>query len=233
MTPLYTADLDVNARLQKLRFFPLALTGGSGCRVVDEAGRSLLDLSGAWGSAALGYGHPDFVEAVTRAARNPAGASVLSAANRPATDLAERLLAVTPGQGDRRVWLGHSGSDATEAAARALRAATGRTRIISFSGAYHGGSVGSMAISGHSVQSHAAKDPGLILVPYPDPFRPFEGDPTGGLILDRLEQRFASDLPPDEVAAFFLEPIQSDGGMIVPPPGFFRRLAAVCARHGT
>ena len=65
MGPLYQADLESNARLQKLRFFPLALTGGAGRRVIDESGRSLLDLSAAWGAASLGYGHPRFVEAVT------------------------------------------------------------------------------------------------------------------------------------------------------------------------
>jgi 4-aminobutyrate aminotransferase len=234
MTSLYQADLDAVSKLQKLRFFPLALTGGSGRRVIDEAGRSLLDLSAAWGAASLGYGHPRFVEAVTQAARNPAGASVLSAANRPAAELARQLLAITPGhgRGPRKAWLGHSGSDANETVARAVRAATGRPRLISFVGAYHGGTAGSMAVSGHSVQTHAAKDPGLTLIPYPDPYRPFQGDTTGGAILDLLEQRFAGDLPPNEIAALFLEPIQSDGGMIVPPPGFFSRLAQLCARHG-
>jgi 4-aminobutyrate aminotransferase len=232
MSPLYEADLAHNARLQKLRFFPLALTGGSGCRVTDDSGRSLLDLSGAWGAASLGYGHPAFVAAVTEAAQNPAGASILSAANGPATALAQRLLEITPGEGERRVWLGHSGSDANETVARAVRAATGRPRIIAFSGAYHGGSAGSMAISGHSVQAHAAKDSGLTLIPYPDPYRPFADDPSGACIIGGLEARFAGDLPPDEVAALFIEPIQADGGLIVPPPGFFQTLAGLCRRHG-
>jgi 4-aminobutyrate aminotransferase len=235
MASLYQADLEANSRLQKLRFFPLALTGGSGRRVIDESGRALLDLSAAWGAASVGYGHPRFVEAVTQAARNPAGASILSAANKPATELAQRLLALTPapdGGEPRRVWLGHSGSDANETVARAVRAATGRPRTISFIGAYHGGTAGSMAVSGHSVQTHAAKDPGLTLIPYPDPYRPFQGDATGGAVLDLLEQRFAGDVPPSEVAAVFLEPIQSDGGMITPPPDFLARLAQLCARHG-
>ena len=234
MGPLYQADLESNARLQKLRFFPLALTGGAGRRVIDESGRSLLDLSAAWGAASLGYGHPRFVEAVTEAARNPAGASVLSAANKSATELAQRLLAITPARdvGPRRVWLGHSGSDANETVARVVRAATDRPRIISFIGAYHGGTAGSMAISGHSAQARVAKDPGLTLIPYPDPYRPVDGDATGGVIIDLLERRFATDLPPGEVAAVFLEPIQSDGGMIRPPPDFFVRLASLCARHG-
>jgi 4-aminobutyrate aminotransferase len=69
-------------------------------------------------------------------------------------------------------------------------------------------------------------------VPYPDPYRPFEGDPTGDAVLAHIEELFATICPAEEVAAFFLEPIQADGGVIVPPPGFFAKLARLCARHG-
>ena len=89
-----------------------------------------------------------------------------------------------------------------------------------------------MAVSGHSAQAGVAKAAGLTLVPYPDPYRPFGGDATGGAVLAHVEELFATTCPPEEVAAFFLEPIQADGGMIVPPPGFFAGLARLCARHG-
>lgn len=229
---LYSRDRAAVATIQNLRFFPLAVTGGQGRYLIDEKGRRLLDFSASWGAASLGHGHPALVEAVARAAANPAGASILSAANRPATELCEALLALTPGAGRRKVWLGHSGSDANETVFRAVTKATGRPRILSFVGAYHGGSAASMAISGHSVQSHAARAAGLQLIPYPDPYRPFEGDATGDAVLDLLERLFASDCPPSEVAALFVEPIQSDGGLIVPPAGFLKRLAARCQREG-
>ncbi|MGE0008049.1 MAG: aspartate aminotransferase family protein [Parvibaculaceae bacterium] len=218
--------------LQKLRFFPSALTGGKGVRVTDQSGRSLLDLSAAWGAASLGYGHPAVVEAVTRAVASPAGASVLSSANLPAVELAEALLATLPDIADAKVWLGHSGSDANEAMFRLVTAATGRPRIIAFAGAYHGGTAASMAISGHSVQSHAARHPGLTLIPYPSTSRPFMGDATGGTVLELTEHLLGTTCPGDQVAALFIEPIQSDGGMIVPPPGFLGRLAELCRRHG-
>lgn len=229
---LYTRDAAVMAGIQKLRFFPLALVGGKGARVVDESGRRLLDLSAAWGSASLGYGHPALVESVGRAVADPAGASTLSAANLPAVTLAEQILEALPHMRRHKVWLGHSGSDANEAAYRAVTAVTGRSRILAFVGAYHGGSAGAMAISGHTVQAHAARAPGLTLIPYPNPYRPYMDDPSGGKVLELVEHLFLTTCPPGEVAALWIEPIQSDGGLIVPPPGFMRRLADLCRRHG-
>lgn len=229
MPDLISRDQSAIARLQKLRFFPLALTGGSGATLIAEDGRRLLDMTAAWGAASLGYGHPAIRAAVDAALASPAGASILSATHRGAVDLAETLIALLPEIPDARVWFGHSGSDATETAFRAIAAATGRPRVIAFHGAYHGGTVGSMAISGHAVQTHAVRADGLVLIPYPDPFR---SPPTADDVLGMLEQRFATDCPPETVGALFLEPIQSDGGMIVPPPGFLARLAALCRRHG-
>ncbi|MGO4621047.1 aspartate aminotransferase family protein [Ensifer sp. 2YAB10] len=230
MTPLYDRDQAAIANLQKLRFFPLAVTGGRGAKLMQENGRELIDLSGAWGAASLGYGHPALVEAISRAAANPAGASVLSAANGPATALAEKLLAAFPGAGDNKIWFGHSGSDANEAVFRAVTKATGRSGVIAFVGAYHGCTTGSMAFSGHSVQAGAAKADGLLLLPYPDPYRPYREDPTGGAILTELRQHL--ELAPEQFAAAFIEPIQSDGGLIVPPAGFFRAFAEICREYG-
>lgn len=229
---LYARDEAAIGNLQKLRFFPSALTGGAGTRVIDQSGRSLLDLSAAWGAAGLGYGHRALVEAVTRAVANPAGASVLSSANLPAVELAESLLATVPEIDGAKVWLGHSGSDANEAMFRAATAATGRSRIIAFAGAYHGGTAASMAISGHSVQTHAARHSGLTLIPYPAASRPFMGDASGARVLELVEHLLKTTCPGDQVAALFIEPIQSDGGMIVPPPGFLKELTALCRRYG-
>ncbi len=232
MATLYDRDRASLSTLQKLRFFPLAVSGGDGSYLVGEDGRRLLDFSASWGAASLGHGHPALRAAVDRALANQAGASTLSAANQPAVELAERLLEAVSGAGDRRVWLGHSGSDANETVARAVVKATGRKRIIAFSGAYHGGTAGSMAISAHSVQGDAERSEGLHVMPYPDPYRPFEGDATGGRILEGLQAAFAGPCPAVEVAALFIEPIQSDGGLIVPPPGFMARLVELCRRHG-
>ncbi len=232
MSTVYQRDARVMSRLQKLRFFPLAVTGGQGSYLMAEDGRKCLDLSASWGAVSLGHAHPALRAAVDRALSDQAGASTLSAANAPAVTLAERLLTLTPGEGERRVWLGHSGSDANETVARAVVAARGRPRLISFVGAYHGGTAGSMAISAHSVQEHAEKAAGLHLLTYPDPYRLAEGEKSGAEIIHSLERAFERDCPPDEVAALFIEPIQSDGGLIVPPEGFMAKLAALCHTHG-
>ena len=229
---LYRRDERALSKLQKLRFFPLAVTGGDGSFLIDEEGRRLLDFSASWGAVSLGHGHAAIREAVDRALANQAGASTLSAANEPAIELAEALLNRMPGDGERRVWLGHSGSDANETVARAVVAATGRPRIISFAGAYHGGTAGSMAISAHGVQKHAERAPGLHVIPYPDPYRPYGDDPSGGRIVAELEAAFHAECPPNEVAALFIEPILSDGGLIVPPKGFMKRLTDLCRSHG-
>jgi 4-aminobutyrate aminotransferase len=238
---LYERDRAVIAGIEKVRFFPLAVTGGAGSYLIDESGRKLLDLSATWGAASLGYGHPAVVEAATRAVANPAGASILSSINEPAVALAEELLAITPGPpahtggGERRVWLGHSGSDANDAVVRAIPMATGRPRILSFIGAYHGGISGSAAISGHSSHSHSLGRAGLVQIPYPDPYRPqmagMAGD-IGEAVLGYLDYLFATVCPPESVGAVFIEPIQSDGGLIVPPPGFLKSLQDRCRRHG-
>jgi 4-aminobutyrate aminotransferase len=227
---LYERDQRALSKMSFLRFFPQAVTGGDGAWLFGDDGRKLLDFSASWGAAGLGHSHPAVRDAVNRAMSSQAGASHLSAANLPAVELAERLLAIVPERARGRVWLGHSGSDANETVARAVVAATGRPRIISFRGAYHGGTSGSMAISGHPVQQGMPKAPGLTLIPYPNSYR--DGEAAGDKALAELEALVAGPVPPGEVAALFLEPIQSDGGMIVPPDGYFRAVEALCRKHG-
>ncbi len=226
---LYDRDRAAIGSLQKLRFFPQSAVGGSRSHLRNADGRVLLDMSASWGAASLGYSHPALIDAVHAAISDQAGASVLSGANAAASTLAERLLAITPGSADRKIWFGHSGSDANETVFRAAVHATGRQKIIAFSGAYHGGTTGSMMISGHSSQAHAARSPDLTLLPYPCGYH---NAPSGEQVLAMLDEAFATTTPPQHVAALFLEPIQSDGGLIVPPEGFLAELARRCQAHG-
>ncbi len=217
------------ANIGRLRFSPLAVIGGTGNRLIEEGGRQVLDLSASCGPAILGYSHPGLAIAVAEACRSMAGASLLAYPNENAVALAEELLRITPGTGERRVWFGHSGSDANDCAMRVLQAATGRSRFISFIGSYHGNLSGSMSISGHTAMTHSLPRAGLVLLPYPDPYR---GNFSADEVLKLLDYQFATTCPPHQVAAVFLEPLMSDGGLIVPPPGFLKALQDRCRKHG-
>jgi 4-aminobutyrate aminotransferase len=226
---LLERDAAVIADIGRLRFSPLCLIGGCGTRLIAEGGRKLLDLSASFGAASLGYGHPAVTRAVTAATANMAGASLLAYPNENAVALAEDLLRLTPGRGERRVWFGHSGSDANDCALRVVTAATGRSRVISFIGSYHGNLAGSMSVSGHTAMTHTLPRAGLVLLPYPDPYRPAF---SPGDVLKMLDYQFATTCPPEQVAAVFIEPLMSDGGLIVPPPGFLAAIQERCRRHG-
>jgi len=201
MTDLYQRESRCIARLAQLRFFPQAVVGGKGACLTADDGRQLLDFSASWGAASLGYAHPAIRDAVHQALTDQAGASYLSSANAPCLLLAEKLLALVPPRARGRVWFGHSGSDANETVARVVVAA------------------GSMGISGHPAQSGSRAD-NLHLMPWPT------GD--GSNTLDHLKTLFRS-IKPKQVAACFIEPIQSDGGMHpitsnLPPARYFAGL---------
>ncbi|HEY5757495.1 MAG TPA: aspartate aminotransferase family protein [Steroidobacter sp.] len=226
---LRARDARVIANIGRLRFSPLAVVGGVGNRLIEEGGRQVLDLSASCGPAILGYSHPGLAAAVAEACRSMAGASLLAYPSENAVALAEELLRITPGSGERRVWFGHSGSDANDCAMRVLQAATGRSRFISFIGSYHGNLSGSMSISGHTAMTHSLPRAGLLLLPYPDPYR---NNFSAEEVLKLLDYQFATTCPPHQVAAVFLEPLMSDGGLIVPPPGFLKALQDRCRKHG-
>lgn len=222
---LYRRDR-VAAGVEKLRFFPLAVTAGNGCTLVEAGGRELLDLSATWTATGLGHGHPAVVEATTRAVSSPPGAGALSAVHPDAVGLAEDLLAITPGGGDRRVYFGHSGTDANDVAIRCARAAAGRPGVVAFNGSYHGGLGIAMRASGvHVSAGNVAQDPDIHFAAYPDPYREVGLDDS---IADVRRLLAAGD-----IACVVVEPILSDGGLIVPPDRFLARLSAACTAAGT
>jgi 4-aminobutyrate aminotransferase len=230
MSTLYERDAAVIAGIEKLRFFPLEVVSGHGCTLVTPDGRELLDLSATWTASGLGHGHPAVADAVSRAVRNAPGAGGLSAVHPDSVGLAEDLLALVPGSGERRVYLGHAGSDANDVALRACRHATGRRTVVAFEHSYHGGVGVAMGVSGVHVDAGAAADPDVVFLPYPNPFRPtsagLESDVS--TCLDLAERHLATGA----IACLIVEPILSDGGLVVPPDGFLARLHEVCRRHG-
>lgn len=225
MRSLLDRDDAALAGISKLRFFPLAVTGGSGGWLVEEGGRRVLDLSAGWTAAGLGYGHPRIVEAVTSALRDQSGASGLSAVNQHMVGLAEDLRRITPiaaAEQDRRVYLGNSGTDANEAALRSCRLATGRRRILAFHGGYHGGLGVAMGVSGLYVDAGMPGDADSRLLHFPR--RP---DEVSSVLADLAQELDAAD-----VACFIVEPIQSDGGIVIPPAGFLSQAVGLCRAAG-
>lgn len=229
MSTLYARDAAVIAGIEKLRFFPLEVQSGHGCMLTTPDGRELLDLSATWTASGLGHGHPAVVEAVSRAIRDAPGSGGLSAVHPDSVGLAEDLLALVPGDGERRVYLGHAGSDANDVALRACRHATGRRTVVAFEHSYHGGVGLAMGVSGVHVDAGAPADPDAVFLPYPNPFRPgpdgVEADVTA--CLELADQHLGGG----RVACLIVEPILSDGGLVVPPDGFLTQLHEVCRRH--
>ena len=228
MSSLYARDEAAVAGIEKLRFFPLEVVSGHGSTLVTPDGRELLDLSATWTASGLGHGHPAVVEAVSRAIRTAPGSGGLSAVHLDSVGLAEDLLALVPGSGERRVYLGHAGSDANDVALRACRHASGKRTVIAFEHSYHGGVGVAMGVSGVHVDAGVPADPDAVFLAYPNPFRPgpdgVEADVAA--CLAQAEQHLSSDT----IACLIVEPILSDGGLVVPPDGFLARLHELCRR---
>jgi 4-aminobutyrate aminotransferase len=232
VSALIQRDEKVIAGIEKLRFFPLAVVAGQGCWLTEAGGRPLLDLSASWAANGLGHGHPAIVAAVTAAVTAAPGASCLSAVHPGMVDLAETLLELVPGCAERSVYLGLTGTDANEAAVAACRHGTGRRRVIAFAGGYHGGFGVAKQLSGIHIDAGGEVDRDLALARYPAPYRAGRMAPESEDILDDSLMEIRHHLMQNDVACVIVEPILSDGGMIVPPPGFLSALQNETRAHG-
>ncbi len=218
----------------KIRYTPFVLSHGEGANLFDVDGKRYIDFGGAWSAAGLGYSNQHVRDAIARQLEKTTCGILISGMHEPAVDLAERLIALAPGDFEKKVWFGLAGSDASEAAQRMILRATGKPRIISFIGSWHGTTDAGMALSAHpSLLSGGGAH--VTKIPYPNPYRdPFGGDGENltDRCLDYLEKfLFTTICPPGQVAAIFVEAVQADGGDIVPPDDFLPKLRALCDRH--
>ena len=218
------------------RSYPLVAARGEGAIVEDVDGNRFLDFNAGIAVCSTGHCHPRVVEAIRRQAGELIHMSGTDFYYESMVRLAERLAASAPGGVPRRVYFGNSGAEAVEAAMKLARYYTGRDKLIAFFGAFHGRTMGALSLTGSKVvqkRGFGPLVPGVSHVPYPYPYR-FNGtaEECAAASLEAIEQLFRSTVPAEEVAAFFVEPIQGEGGYVVPPAHFFEGLQELAKRHG-
>ena len=221
------------------RYLPLVIKDGEGSFIEDVDGNVFLDFNSGAATQALGIDHPAIVEALKRQTDAMATYQPIPGYfyNELVVELCEKLAKITPGNYAKKVFLGLSGADATDSAMKLARWHTKRKRFISFTGSNHGlATYGALSVSGYSastVRGFSPLVPEVTHIPFPYPYR-WDGEKEpGAWVLDYLEEHvFRTIVPPDEVAGIFVEPVQGDGGVLVAPEGFLKRLQEICTRHG-
>jgi 4-aminobutyrate aminotransferase len=223
------------------RSYPLVAKRGRGIRVEDVDGNEFLDFAAGIAVASTGHCHPEVVAAIQKQAAELIHISGTDFYNEPLTDLAERLSAIAPMLGPHKFFYGNSGAEAIECALKLARYHTGRQNVIAFLGAFHGRTMGALSLTASKPQQKRRFSPlvpGVTHVRYPYAYRGC----TGGAQAEEAfslgcaryieEKLFKTILPPEEVAAIFVEPIQGEGGYVVAPDNFMRELRGICDRHG-
>ena len=218
------------------RDYPFVMAKGRGAEVWDVDGNRYLDFMSGIGVCSTGHAHPQVVEAIKAAADDFLHISSDFWHERM-TRLAEKINALDPLREPAQVFICQSGTESVEGALKLARYVTGRPRFIAFLGGFHGRTMGSLALTSSKYTQQAGffpTMPGVTHAPYPNSYRPlFAGADQGKAVIEYIETvLFQSNVPPGEVAAIVVEPIQGEGGYLVPPDGFLRGLRELCDRHG-
>jgi 4-aminobutyrate aminotransferase len=215
--------------------YPLVMHRGEGSRIWDCEGREYLDFSSGIAVLNVGHAHPRVLEAAREQMERLPHAAFSDFYSGVPVSLAERLCGIT---GYGKVFFSNSGTEAVEAAMKAARYHTGRKKLISFYGSFHGRTYGSLSLTSSKVVHKRRLGPTLpevYHVPYADCYRcPFGQErPCNVECIAFLEETlFRRDCDPSEVAALFVEPIQGEGGIIIPPVEFHRELRRICDENG-
>jgi len=217
---------------------PLVMDRAIGCVAIDPDGNHFLDLTAGIAVTSTGHSHPYVVEAIKAQAERFLHMSGTDFYYEPQVRLAERLAESAPMPGKKRVFFTNSGAESIEASLKLSRYYTGRQHVIAFWGAFHGRTYGALSLCGSkAVQSERFKPlvPGITHVTYPNPFRPSRGlkaDEVTDFTMAEIDRIFKRRVAPSEVAAIFVEPIQGEGGYIIPPDDFLPRLRKLCSDNG-
>lgn len=219
----------------KIRLFPLVADKASGCTITDVDGKEYLDFSANWAVANIGYGNPDIIKAISEQVQKNSFASFATTITEPTVELAENLVDKLQTNYDKKVWFGLSGSDANDCIFKLVPLATGRRRFISYFGSYHGQTMGSLTLSGHTAQAKFIGSGAVTKIPYPYCYRCLfrkECESCNLMCLDYLENEVFTYLsPPEDTGAIIIEAIQCDGGVIPAPINYLQRLREICDKH--
>ena len=232
------ADERLLSSATRMPYFPLVVERGAGSKVWDADGNEYLDFLASAAALALGHCPESVHDAVKAQLDRFACYNIGYVYHQPLADLAARLTEITPGPGPKRVSFGLSGSDAVDGAYHLARTVRKKPGFLSFDGSYHGVTVGAYNLSNVCEDMKRGCPPvldGITRLPYPDCYRcPLGCEPAdcGLACLDRVEEILRTQVEPAEVAGLIVEPVQGDGGIIVPPDGYLARLAAICRREG-
>ncbi|MGQ9598564.1 MAG: acetyl ornithine aminotransferase family protein [Anaerolineae bacterium] len=221
------------------RAYPLAVKRAYGVVVEDVDGNRYLDCAAGIAVCSTGHCHPRVVRAIHEQASRLIHICGADFYDPMYIELAERLGRLAPGNTPKKVFLGNSGAEAVEAALKLARYHTGRSQVLAFLGAFHGRTMGAVSLTASSAKYRKDFRPlvsGITHVPYAYCYRCHYHLTYPGCELACLsaieEVLFAKAIAPEEIAAIFVEPVQGEGGYIVPPPGWLSRLRALCDRYG-
>ena len=219
--------------------YPLVIARGERAMVEDVDGNRYLDFMAGIAVASTGYGHPKVVQAIQQAAARFLHICGSDFYYESFAALCERLAQLAPGTSKKRVFLSNSGTEAVDGAIKLARHSTGRPAVIAFLGAFHGRTYGGLSLTASKVVQRAGFAPFLPEVhhvPYGYRYRcdycRTEPACTMRCVSAIEDELFAKKLDPASVAAIFVEPIQGEGGYVVPPPGYLKALRELCDRHG-
>ena len=220
------------------REYALVVDHAEGSEVWDVDGLRYIDFMAGIAVLNVGHRHPAVVEAVRRQVDKFWHICLADFYYPQAVELAEKMQAIAP-MPDTQVYFGNSGTEAVEAAVKLAMYKTERPKFIGFMGAFHGRTLGSLAFTASKTVQRAGYQSGIKVfhVPYPDPYRPVlryqDGESYGDVVIDYLENElFRTMLSPYDVAGVLVEPIQGEGGYVIPAPNFFPRLREICDKYG-
>ncbi|MCI0621090.1 MAG: acetyl ornithine aminotransferase family protein [Acidobacteria bacterium] len=221
------------------RPYPLVAHKAEGMVVIDMDGNTFLDFAAGIAVCATGHCHPRIVRVIQEQAAQLIHLSGTDFYYPQLSALAQKLAEIAPGSGEKKVYFGNSGTEAIEAALKLARYATGRKKFIAFYGGFHGRTLGALSLTASKPVQRRGFGPlleGVTHVPYPDcyrcPERPARDSCHPACVRVIEDQLFKTILSPEEVAAIVFEPIQGEGGYVVPPPEFFDELKRLSRQHG-